>query len=338
MRAVALRRYLPIDDPESLLDVELPAPTPGPNDLRVRVEAVSVNPVDVKVRAPKAKTEAEPRVLGWDAAGVVDAVGNAVTGFQRGDGVYYAGSIARPGSDAELHLVDHRLAAQMPRSLDFADAAALPLTALTAWEGLFERLLLEPEGRDRGRTLLVIGGAGGVGSMVIQLAKAAGLLVIATASRPETCAWARGLGADAVLDHRKPLRAQLEATGHAHVDYIFDTQSTEVWWAAMADLIAPQGRIVGIVETSKPVDLDLLKSKSATFAWEFMFTRSLHATPDIAAQGGILRRVAAWADAGNVRTTRREVIGPISAKNLREAHRQVESGKTIGKIVLAGWG
>jgi NADPH:quinone reductase len=338
MRAVALRRYLPVDDLESLLDVELPAPTPGPNDLRVRVEAVSVNPVDVKVRAPKAKTEAEPRVLGWDAAGVVDAVGDTVTGLQRGDRVYYAGSIARSGSNAELQLVDHRLAAQMPRSLDFADAAALPLTALTAWEGLFERLLLEPEGRDRGRTLLVIGGAGGVGSMVIQLAKAAGLLVIATASRPETRAWARDLGADAILDHREPLRAQLEATGHAHVDYIFDTQSTEAWWAVMADLVAPQGRIVGIVETGKPVDLDVLKSKSATFAWEFMFTRSLHATPDMAAQGGILRRVAAWTDAGKVRTTRRELIGCISAKNLREAHRLVESGKTIGKIVLAGWG
>ena len=311
---------------------------PGPNDLRVGVEVVSVNPVDVKVRAPKEKTEVEPRVLGWDAAGVVDAIGEAVTGFRRGDRVYYAGSIARPGSNAELHLVDHRLAAQMPRSLDFADAAALPLTALTAWEGLFERLLLEPEGRDRGRTLLVIGGAGGVGSMVIQLAKAAGLVVIATASRPETRAWARDLGADAILDHGEPLRAQLEATGHAHVDYIFDTQSTEAWWAAMADLIAPQGRIVGIVETSKPVDLDLLKGKSAGFAWEFMFTRSLYATPDMAAQGTILRRVAAWTDAGTVRTTRRELIGSITAANLREAHRLVESGRTIGKIVLAGWG
>jgi NADPH:quinone reductase len=338
MRAVALRRYLPIEDPESLLDVELPVPTLGPNDLRVRVEAVSVNPVDVKVRAPKPKTEAEPRVLGWDAAGVVDAVGEGVTGFQRGDRVYYAGSIARSGSDAELHLVDHRLAAPMPRSFDFAGAAALPLTALTAWEGLFERLVLDPEGRDRGRTLLVIGGAGGVGSMVIQLAKVAGLGVIATASRPETRAWVRDLGADVVLDHREPLRPQLEATGRAHVDRIFDTQSTEAWWEAMADLIAPQGRIVGIVETGKPLDLDLLKSKSAGFTWEFMFTRSLHATPDMAAQGEILRRVAALADAGKVRTTRREVVGRISAANLREAHRLVESGKTIGKIVLAGWG
>jgi len=337
MKAVALRRYLPIDDPESLLDIELPAPTPGPNDLRVRVEAVSVNPVDTKVRAPKSKVEAEPRVLGWDAAGVVDVVGATVTGFQPGDRVYYAGSIARPGSNAELQLVDHRLVARMPSSLDFAGAAALPLTTLTAWEGLFERLSLDPEGGHRGRTLLLIGGAGGVGSMVIQLAKAAGLVVLATASRPETEAWVRELGADVVLDHRQPLRPQLEATGRHHVGAIFDTQSTDAWWETMADLIAPQGRIVGIVETSKPIDLDLLKSKSASFAWEFMFTRSLHSTPDMADQGHILRRVAEWVDAGKVRTTRRQLVGRISAENLRDAHRQLESGKAIGKIVLAGW-
>ena len=338
MRAVGLHRYLPIDNPESLLDVELPLPTPGSNDLRVRVEAVSVNPVDVKVRAPKPKTEVDPRVLGWDAAGVVDVVGDAVTGLKPGDRVYYAGSIARSGTNAEFHLVDHRLAARMPQSLDFADAAALPLTALTAWEGLFERLGLDPEGRDKGRSLLVIGGAGGVGSMVIQLAKAAGLTVIATASRPETRAWVRDLGADNTLNHREPLRAQLEAIGHAYVDYIFDTQSTEAWWTVMADLIAPQGRIVGIVETPDPIDLDLLKSKSAGFSWEFMFTRSLHGTSDMAAQGEILRRVAAWIDAGKVRTTRRELVGRISAENLREAHRRVESGSMIGKVVLAGWG
>jgi len=338
MRAVALRRYLPIEDPESLLDVDLPVPTPGPSDLRVHVEAISVNPVDTKVRAPKPNTEAEPRVLGWDAAGIVDAVGDAVSGFQRGDRVYYAGSIARSGSNAELHVVDHRLAAPMPRSFDFADAAALPLTALTAWEGLFERLALDPEGRHRGRALLVIGGAGGVGSMVIQLGKVAGLVVLATASRPETRAWIRDLGADATLDHRDPLRPQLEAMGRKHADDIFDTQSTDAWWEPMADLIAPQGRIVGIVETTKPLDLGLLKNKSAGFAWEFMFTRSLHATPDMAAQGDILRRVAALVDAGKVRTTRRELLGHISAVNLREAHRRVESGKTIGKIVLAGWG
>jgi NADPH2:quinone reductase len=186
----------------------------------------------------------------------------------------------------------------MPRSLDFADAAALPLTALTAWEGLFERLGVDPEHRDEERTLLVIGGAGGVGSMVIQLAKAVGLTVLATASRPETRAWVRDLGADATLDHREALRAQLEASGRAYVDYIFDTQSTEGWWTVMADLIAPQGRIVGIVETTKPVDLDLLKSKSASFAWEFMFTRSLHGTRDMAAQGGILRRLAAGSTQG----------------------------------------
>ncbi|MGO8993467.1 MAG: zinc-binding alcohol dehydrogenase family protein [Polyangiaceae bacterium] len=338
MRAVAVRRYLPIEDPESLLDVEFPVPTPEPHDLRVRVEAVSVNPLDVKVRATRPNVEERPRVLGWDAAGFVDAVGAEVGGFQLGDRVYYAGSIARSGSNAELHLVDHRLVAPMPRSLDFADAAALPLTGLTGWEGLFERIVLDPEGgANRGHTLLVIGGAGGVGSMVIQLAKAAGLVVLATASRPETRAWVGELGADVSLDHRHPLRPQLEATGRSHVDAIFDTQSTEAWWETMADLIAPEGRIVGIVETGHPLDLDLLKSKSASFSWEFMFTRSLHAT-NMAVQGDILRRLAAWVDTGKVRTTRREIVGRISAHNLREAHRRIESGKTIGKIVLAGWG
>ena len=337
MRAVALRKYLPIDDPESLVDVELPAPVPGPSDLRVRVEAVSVNPVDTKVRAPKPKVEEPPRVLGWDAAGTVDAVGGAVTAFRPGDRVYYAGSIGRPGSNAELHLVDHRIAAPMPTSLDFADAAALPLTSLTAWEGLFDRLRLGPAGGHAGRSLLLIGGAGGVGSMVIQLAKVAGLFVIATASRPETRAWVESLGADAVVDHRQGLRPQIEALGRKHVDAIYNAQNTDAWWEVMADLIAPQGGIVGIVEASKALDLSLLKNKSASFAWEFMFTRAAYETADMAAQGDILRRVAGLVDAGKVRSTRRETLAPISASNLREAHRKSESGKTIGKIVLVGW-
>ncbi|MFT3774423.1 MAG: zinc-binding alcohol dehydrogenase family protein [Minicystis sp.] len=337
MRAVGLHQYLPIHEERSLIDVELPNPEPGPRDLRVRVAAVSVNPVDVKVRAPKAKVEEQPRVLGWDAAGVVDAVGAEVEGFRPGDRVYYAGSLQRSGANAELHLVDARIAAPMPRTLDFADAAALPLTALTAWEGLFERLDLDPGGRDAGQSLLLIGAAGGVGSMVVQLAKVAGLRVIGTASRLETRAWVTSLGADAVIDHGEPLRPQLEALGLPHVPYIFHTQKLEPTWSTVADLVAPLGRIVAIVETSEPLDLDLLKRKSATFAWEFMFTRSTYTTPDLAEQGAILRRLAAWIDEGRVRTTRRETLGPISAATLREAHARIEGGRTIGKLVIAGW-
>ncbi|CAN90291.1 MULTISPECIES: zinc-binding alcohol dehydrogenase family protein [Sorangium] len=338
MHAVGVHRYLPIEHPESLLDLQLPEPAPRPRDLRVRVCAVAVNPVDVKVRAPKPRVESPPRVLGWDAAGIVEAVGADVTVFRPGDKVYYAGSIARPGSNAEVHLVDERLAAPMPRSLGFADAAALPLTSLTAWEGLFERLGVDPEGRDAGSTVLVLGGAGGVGSMVVQLAKAAGLRVVATASREESRAWARSLGADVLVDHRAPLRPQLEAAGIQHVELIFDTQSTEAWWDTMADLVAPRGRIVGIVEAKEPLDLGKLMSKSATFAWELMFTRSLYETADMAAQRAILTRVAAWVDEGRVRTTRREHFGQISAANLRAAHARIESGQAVGKLVLEGWG
>ncbi|WP_437715065.1 zinc-binding alcohol dehydrogenase family protein [Sorangium sp. So ce448] len=338
MHAVGVHRYLPIEHPESLLDLQLPEPTPRPRDLRVRVCAVAVNPVDVKVRAPKPRVEDPPRILGWDAAGIVESVGADVTVFRPGDRVYYAGSIARPGSNAEVHLVDERIAAPMPRSLGFADAAALPLTSLTAWEGLFERLGVDPEGRDAGSALLVLGGAGGVGSMVVQLAKAAGLRVVATASREESRAWARSLGADVLVDHHAPLRPQLESAGLQHVELIFNTQSTEAWWDTMADLVAPRGRIVGIVEAKAPLDLGKLMSKSATFAWELMFTRSLYETADMAAQRAILTRVAAWVDEGRVRTTRREHFGRISAANLRAAHARIESGQAVGKLVLEGWG
>lgn len=338
MHAVGVHRYLPIEHPESLLDLQLPEPAPRPRDLRVRVCAVAVNPVDVKVRAPKPRIENPPRILGWDAAGIVESVGADVAVFRPGDKVYYAGSIARPGSNAEVHLVDERLAAPMPRSLGFADAAALPLTSLTAWEGLFERLGVDAEGRDAGSTVLVLGGAGGVGSMVVQLAKAAGLRVVATASREESRAWARSLGADVLVDHRAPLRPQLEAAGLQHVELIFNTQSTEAWWDTMADLVAPRGRIAGIVEAKAPLDLGKLMSKSATFAWELMFTRSLYETADMAAQRAILTRVAAWVDEGRLRTTRREHFGRISAANLRAAHARIESGQAVGKLVLEGWG
>ncbi|GAP65403.1 alcohol dehydrogenase zinc-containing [Mizugakiibacter sediminis] len=338
MKAVALTRYLPIDDPESLIDVELPTPTPAGHDLRVRVEAVSVNPVDTKVRAPKAAVEAAPRVLGWDAAGVVEAVGEAVTLFKPGDRVYYAGAIDRPGCNAEFHLVDERIVGPMPRTLDFAEAAALPLTALTAWELLFERFGFDADGADRDRTLLMIAGAGGLGSIAIQLAKRAGLTAIATASRAETVDWCRRMGADHVVDHRQPLKPQLEALGFAAVDAIVCFTAAEPYWAQMTDLVAPQGRIGLVVGMKQAVDLEPLKSKSASVHWEYMFTRAQYRTPDMIAQHRILARVAALVDAGALRSTLTGTLAPINAANLRVAHARLESGRSIGKLVLRGWG
>jgi zinc-binding alcohol dehydrogenase family protein len=337
MKAVGLTRYLPISDPQSLLDVELPRPAPVGRDLLVRIEAISVNPVDTKVRAPKDKVEKSPRVLGWDAAGVVESVGDAVTTFKPGDGVYYSGDVTRSGSNVEFQLVDERIVGRKPKTLSFAEAAALPLTTITAWESLFERLGIELTGNNRGKTLLIIGGAGGVGSIAIQLGKLAGLTVIATASRPETVKWVLDLGADHAVDHRQPLPAQLAALGHKEVDFIANFANTDSYWTAMAEMIRPQGHIVGIVENAKPVEIGLLKSKSASFHWEFMFTRSMYQTPDMDRQGILLNEVAGLIDVGKLRATHSEALKPINAANLRAVHAKLESGTAIGKITLAGW-
>jgi zinc-binding alcohol dehydrogenase family protein len=337
MRAVGLYRYLPISDEQSLQDVRIPVPVASGRDLLVRVEAVSVNPVDTKVRAPKAQVESTPRILGWDAAGTVEAVGESVTLFRPGDAVYYAGSVTRPGCNSEWHLVDERIVGPKPASLGWAEAAALPLTAITAWESLHDRLGIDRHGGHAGRSLLIIGGAGGVGSMGIQLARMAGLRVIATASRPETVEWCRALGAQQVIDHRQPLAPQLQGAGFLQVDYIANYNNTDIYWPAMAELIAPQGRICCIVDNARPIELNLLKSKSATLAWEFMFTRSMYSTPDLAAQGALLAEVARWIDAGTLRHAAQQVLTPINAANLRQAHATLESGRTIGKIVLAAW-
>ena len=337
MKAVALKRYLPSSHPEALLDVELPDPKPQGRELLVRVHAVSVNPVDVKVRSPKDKTEEQPRVLGWDAAGIVEAVGPDATRFKPGEAVYYAGSITRPGCDSELHLVDERIVGPKPRSLDFAQAAAMPLTALTAYEALFEQFGIDPGGRHAGKTLLIINGAGGVGSIAIQLAKLAGLRVIATASRPESQAWCRSMGADVVINHHEDIPQQLREAGSAEVDYLFNTVNTNAYWTVMGDVIKPFGRIASIVETSEPVDLGRLMRKSVSFSWELMFTRAIFQTPDMDTQHRILQQVAEWLDAGRLKTTVTETLSPISAANLRAAHAKVESGKMTGKLVLQGW-
>ena len=337
MKAVALTHYLPITHPESLVDIELPEPPFYNNDLLVRVEAVSVNPVDTKVRAPKDKVEKEPKVLGWDAAGVVVAVGNGVTRFKVGDEVYYAGDLTRPGSNAQFQAVDERLVGRKPKTLSFAEAAALPLTTITAWESLSDGLGIDLDDVVQGKTLLIIAGAGGVGSITIQLAKMAGLTVIATASRPETIKWVFGLGADFTVNHRNRLPAQLAELGHKQVDYIANFADTDFYWAEMAELIKPQGKIVSIVENSNPVDIGLLKSKSASFHWTFMFTRSTYQTADMEKQGALLNEVAEFIDAGTIRATHSETLRPINAANLRTVHAKIESGTAIGKMTLEGW-
>jgi NADPH2:quinone reductase len=338
MKAVALTRYLPIDDPQSLIDVDLPMPVHGAHDLLVRVEAVSVNPVDTKLRAPRPQVEDPPRVLGFDAAGIVEAVGVRASGFAPGDRVYYAGDAGRAGSNAQFQAVDARIAAHAPRTLDAAQAAALPLVSLTAWELLFQRMPFDSEQGGAGRALLVIGGAGGVGSMAIQLARRAGFRVIATASRPETAAWCRELGADAVIDHRQPLAPQLAALGLGHVEVAVNLADTDRYWEALGELLAPQGHVGLIVEPRGPLPLGgAYKNKSIGIHWESMFTRSREGTADLAEQGRILARIAELLDAGQLRGIARETLSPIDAPNLREAHRRIESGGSIGKLVLAGW-
>jgi len=337
MKAVALTRYLPIDDAQSLVDVELPQPQPRGHDLLVRVAAVSINPVDAKVRAPKAQVESAPKVLGYDAAGVVEAVGDAVTLFKPGDAVFYAGDLTRPGTNAQFHLADERIVGAKPRTLDFAHAATVPLTALTAWELLFERFGFDPDGASRGRTVLIVAGAGGLGSIAIQFARRAQLTVIATASRAESIQWCRQMGADHVIDHRQPLRAQLEAIGLQHVDAIGSFSSPEPYWTQYADVVAPQGKIGVLTTLQGPLDMNLLKNKSASVHWEFMFTRAMYTTPDIIRQHQILTRVAELIDRGELKSTLTRTLGPISAATLREAHRLIESGSTIGKIAITGW-
>lgn len=337
MKAVALTRYLPIENPESLVDIELEKPTPTGRDLLVAVKAIAVNPVDTKVRAPKEKVEPEPKVLGWDAAGIVEAVGADVTLFKPGDEVFYAGDITRPGANSEFQLIDERIVGAKPTSLDFAQAAALPLTSITAYEAFFDRLGIDIEGANKGDTLLIIGGAGGVGSIGIQLAKIAGLTVIATASRPESSAWVTKLGADHVINHREPLRPQVEALGMKYVDYIALFNDTDGHWDAAADLIRPQGNIVSIVENREPLAQSEMKMKAATFSWEFMFTRSMYQTADMIEQHNLLNRIAGWIDDQTIQSTVNDVISPINAANLRSAHATLEAGRAIGKIVLKNW-
>ncbi|MEG8015318.1 zinc-binding alcohol dehydrogenase family protein [Sphingomonas sp. 22R3R2A-7] len=337
MRAIGYTTSLPIDDPQSLVDLDLPKPEATGRDLLVEVKAVSVNPVDTKIRQRRADPDGAPQVLGWDAAGTVVAVGDAVTGFAVGDAVFYAGAIDRPGTNAEYHVVDDRIVGHKPESLDWAQAAALPLTSITAWETLFDRLDVRKPVPGAATAILIIGGAGGVGSIAIQLARQlTDLTVIATASRDETRGWVEDLGAHHVIDHRKPLAEQVAALGLGAPGFVFSTTHTDEHVAEIATLIAPQGRLA-LIDDPETLDISPLKQKSISVHWELMYTRSLFQTADMAEQGRILDEVARLVDAGTVKTTLAENFGRIDAANLRKAHARIESHTAKGKIVLEGF-
>lgn len=336
MKVIGYRQALPIDNPASLQDLELPSPELRPRDLLVRVKAISVNPVDTKVRRGVSPESGQIKVLGWDAVGIVEAIGTDVTSFSVGDRVYYAGAIDRSGANSELHAVDERIVALAPKTLDDAQAAALPLTSITAYELLFDRLRVPKKG-GAGQTLLIIGGAGGVGSILIQLArKLTQLRVIATASRPETRQWCLDLGAHAVIDHSRPLAGELDAGGFGQVDMVASLTQTQHHYPQLIESLKPQGSLA-LIDDMPSLDVVPLKSKSIALHWELMFTRSLFQTPDMDEQGKLLSEISEFVDGGLLRTTFGRHGGRIDAANLREAHAWLESGSARGKIVLEGF-
>jgi NADPH2:quinone reductase len=340
MKAIAFIRPLPIEADDSLVELDLPRPEPKERDLLVNVRAVSVNPVDTKVRGARHQGTAsqgtgEPRVLGWDAAGVVVGKGAAVNGFAIGDEVFYAGELERAGSNAEYQAVDERLVGRKPKSIGFAEAAALPLTSITAWELLFDRFEVR-EGQS-GSSLLISGAAGGVGSILVQLARRlTGLTVIATASRPQTAQWVSAMGAHHVVDHTKPLAEQVDRLAAPPVKYIASLTATARNFGELAEVLAPQGKI-GVIDDPQSLDVVPLKRKAASLHWEFMFARSMWQTTDMAEQGKLLNRVADLIDRGQLRSTQMQTFSPINAENLKKAHALAESGRAIGKMTLSGF-
>lgn len=337
MRAIAYQTPQAITADTALVDIDLPTPEPRGRDLLVEIKAVSVNPVDTKLRRSSAPADGGWRVLGFDASGIVKAVGPDVTLFKAGDAVFYSGAIDRPGTNSEFHLVDERIVGRKPASLDFAAAAALPLTAITAWEMLFDRLKVRDAVPGAAKAILIIGGAGGVGSIAVQLARhLTDLTVIATASRPETAEWVKSLGAHHVVDHSKPLAAEVAALGIGAPAFVFSTTNTEDHLAAIVEAIAPQGRF-GLIDDPKALDVMPFKRKAVSTHWELMFTRSLFQTPDMIEQHNLLNEVSRLVDAGTLRTTLAETVGTINAENLKKAHAMIESGRTRGKLVLAGF-
>ena len=334
MKAIGFRTSLPITDENSFITFETAKPLANGRNLLVKIAAIAVNPVDFKVRQNSAKDKVleTPKIIGWDAVGTVEAVGDQVSLFKVGDEVYYAGDINKDGSNAEYQLIDERIVGKKPTTLSMAEAAAMPLTVLTAWEILFDRLRINE--KDKGKTLLIIGGAGGVGSIAIQLAKkVTGLTVIATASRPETVAWCKAQGADHVVNH-KDLVNEVRGVGFQYIDFILDFVDANFYWDQMAELIKPQGHIASITGSAEPVTLNKLKNKSVSFSWEFMFTRSNFETEDMIEQHHILNKVADLLDQGILKTTLKETLIGLSAANLKKAHQQLENGSTIGKIAI----
>ena len=337
MKAVGYQTAGSIDRPDALLDIELPRPVPTGRNLLVEVQAIAVNPVDTKVRRSATPPPGEYKVLGYDAVGIVREVGPEVRLFQPGDAVWYAGAIDRSGSNAEFQLVDERIVGHRPVSLPAAEAAALPLTGITAWELLFDRLQVPLAGQGRPASLLIVGAAGGVGSVLIQLARQrTGLTVIGTASRPESRAWVAELGAHHVIDHRQPLAAQIAALDAPPVDYVISLTHTDTYFTQLVEVLAPQGKLA-LIDDPEPIDVRLLKRKSLSLHWELMFTRSLFQTADMEAQHQLLNALAGLVDAGVVRSTVQARLGPICADNLKKAHALLESGGAVGKIVLEGF-
>lgn len=337
MRAVGFRQPLPISDANSLIDFEADKPSAVGRDLLVEIKAIAVNPVDVKVRGRAEVPAGQTRILGFDASGVVVAAGPEATLFRPGDEVYYAGTIVRPGTNAEFHLVDERIVGRKPKNLGFAEAAALPLTTITAWELLFDRLQVPRDGAGTGRPLLIVGGAGGVGSIAIQLArKLTSLTIIATASRPETVAWCNELGAHHVIDHTQPMPAQIKALGFGTMDYIASLTETETHYPSLVEMVSPQGRL-GLIDDPKSLDVVKLKSKAVSLHWEAMFARSIYQTPDMIEQHMLLNETASLIEQGVLRSTLAEIAGTINAANLKKAHAKIESGSARGKIVLEGF-
>jgi NADPH2:quinone reductase len=337
MKAIGFYRPQPVDGQDSLVDIDLPIPDLRPRDILVRIQAISVNPADVKIRASAQPAEGQARILGYDAVGVVEATGTEASLFKKGDAVFYAGSIDRPGTYAELHAVDERIVGRKPASLNVAQAAALPLTSLTAWELLFDRLKVPYGQKTSDDAILIINGAGGVGSILTQIARRlTGLTVIATASRPESIAWCYEMGAHHVIDHRQPLDEGLKAIGIPEVRYVAGLTATDQHQNSIIAALAPQGALA-MIDDPETFDIVPFKRKSLSVHWELMFTRPLYTTADLSAQHRILEEVSALVDAGVLRTTFRDDYGPINAANLKRAHAALESGRSIGKTVLSGF-
>lgn len=335
MKAIGFKTSLPITESDSFIAFEITKPSPLARDLLIRLEAVSVNPVDFKIRQNSAKDTVLtiPKIIGWDGVGTVEAVGELVSLFKVGDKVYYAGDLNKQGSYAEYQLVDERIVGRKPNSLSNEEAAAMPLTGLTAWEILFDRIRINPE-KDKGKSILIIGGAGGVGSIAIQLAKkVAGLTVITTASRPETIKWCKQQGADVVVNHQDLIN-EVRNAGYQFIDFIVDFVDINLYWDSIVELIKPQGHIASITGNNGQIQLNKLKNKSVSFSWEYMFTRSMFETDDMITQHDILNKLADLFDKGILKSTLNTTLMGLNADNFKQAHQQLESGKTIGKIVI----